>query len=102
MPLEIQTKRIEPDIVVLEFTGRIMMGEESQAVEKLVDDQLRQDERKIIIDLSGVDYIDSTGLGVIAHCFSAATRARGRLVVAGASGQVRHGLRTTKLDDILP
>ena len=77
MLLEIDTKRIVPDITLLELTGKIALGRESQKIETLVQDLLRQNERKIIFDLARVDHMDSTGIGVMAYCFGTLNRCGG-------------------------
>jgi anti-anti-sigma factor len=99
--LQFHTKRIAPDITVLELAGKIVMGPESQSVEKLVNDLLGQDRKKIILDLTAVGYIDSAGLGTIAHSFFAVRGAGGRLHLAGATGRVEQEFRTTKLDAVI-
>jgi anti-sigma B factor antagonist len=63
--LEIQTKQLQPDIVVLEITGRITIGRDSQHLEWAVDSLVREQRKKIIFDLTGVTHIDSTGIGII-------------------------------------
>jgi anti-sigma B factor antagonist len=100
--LQIETKRIAPDITVLELTGTIALGRDSQKVETVVQDLLRHDEKKIIFDLSRVGHIDSTGIGILAYCFGTLNRCGGELRIAGASGKVMHLLQITRLDKVLP
>jgi len=102
MSLQIETRRIEPDITVMELTGKISLGRESQRVEALVQDLLRQNEHKIIIDISRVDHLDSTGIGILAYCYGTVNRSLGELRIAGASGKVLHLLQITRLDGVLP
>jgi len=102
MLLQIQTRRIEPDITLLELSGKIALGHESQKIETLVQDLLRQNERKIIFDISRVDHVDSTGIGIIAYCFGTLNRSGGEMRVAGAGGKVLHLLQITRLDNVLP
>ena len=54
--------------------------------------------RKIVIDLSKVDYIDSTGIGKIAYCFGRITQSGAQARVAGAHGLVMDLFRITRLD----
>jgi len=61
--LEIQTKHVQTDIVVLEMTGRITLGNDSKQVEWTTNRLLRENRKKIIFDLSGITHIDGTGLG---------------------------------------
>jgi len=102
MLLQIETKRIPPDVTLVELTGKIALGRESQKVETLVQDLLRQNERKLILDLSRVDHMDSTGIGVLAYCFGTLNRCGGELRVTGANGKVLHLFQITHLDTVLP
>jgi anti-sigma B factor antagonist len=99
--LQIQTSRIEPDITVVAFSGKIVMGPDSMSVETMVTDLLARNHKKIIFDLSRVYYVDSTGMGAIAHCYAKARRADGALRVAGVANRVRDLFRITRLDGIL-
>ncbi|MBI3698289.1 MAG: STAS domain-containing protein [Acidobacteria bacterium] len=100
--LQIQTDRIEPDITVLAFAGKIVLGPDSLGIETLVADLVRKNEKKVIFDLSRVYYIDSSGLGVIANCFSKLQHAGGELHMAGAGDKVRALFRITRLDAMMP
>jgi anti-sigma B factor antagonist len=102
MLLEVETRRIGPDVTVLEMVGKIALGRESQRVETLVQDLLRQNERKLIFDVSRVTHMDSTGIGVMAYCFGTLNRCGGEMRVAGAAGKVLHLLQITRLDSVLP
>jgi anti-anti-sigma factor len=102
MLLQIDTKRIEPDITVLVISGKIALGRESQKLETMVQDLLREGHKKIILDLSSVDHMDSTGIGIIAYCFGTLNRLNGDLRIAGATGKVLHLLQMTHLDKVMP
>ena len=102
MFLQIETRRIEPGITVLELTGKIALGRESQRIETLVHDLLRQNEKKIILDITRVDHLDSTGIGILAYCYGTVNRSGGDLRIAGAAGKVLHLLQITRLDGVLP
>src|SRR5438105_3396421 len=64
----IERNKIEPDIVILQISGRITLGYECQDVEVAVEDLVRNGSKKVVFDLSGLEYIDSTGLGIIVMC----------------------------------
>jgi anti-sigma B factor antagonist len=102
MLLQLDTRRIEPDITVLTLTGKITMGRECQKVEQTVKDLLQQNFKKLIFDITAVDHIDSTGVGILAYGFGAVTRAGGILRVVGAGGKVLHVLQITRLTSVLP
>lgn len=100
--LEIQTKHLPPDIIVLEVTGRITIGRECQhlewTVEKLVREQMQ---KKVIFDLSGVTHVDSTGVGIIVMSAGQLKEAGGELRLAGVNNHVEHVLRLTGIDKLV-
>jgi anti-sigma B factor antagonist len=102
MILEMTTNRMPPDIAVVQFTGKIMLGRESQRIETVVGDLLRDGVRKIIFDLGGVTYIDSAGLGMITLCSGKVTSAGGVFRVAGATGLAAKLFKITRLDTVIP
>ena len=101
MSLQLQTTRVEPDIVVVHLSGSITLKSENIA-EPLVTDLLNQNEKKLIFDLTGIEEIDSTGLKIIIQCFLAAQRAGGGLRVAGPSARAARLFQITRLDTVLP
>jgi anti-sigma B factor antagonist len=102
MVLQVETKRLPGGITVLALTGRMTLGRESQQIESTVGELLRQGEKKLIFDLFGVDYVDSSGIGIIAHSTAVARQAGGGLHVAGATGKVLHVFRAMRLEMIVP
>ena len=56
----------------------------------------------IIVDLSGVPYMDSAGLGAILGVLASCERTRRRFAIAGASERLQTLFRVTKVDTLLP
>lgn len=99
--LEIQTKHLHPDIVVLEITGRITLGRESKQLDWAVESLVGEGRKKVIFDMSGVTNIDSTGIGIIVMSAGHVKKAGGELRVAGATAHVEDVLQMTKVDQIV-
>ncbi len=99
-PLEITHREVRPGVAVVTLAGKFMLGAEGAAIDELVA-QLVQTHRNIIVDLSGVTHIDSTGIGRLIASFGKVTEAGGRLLLAGATGMVREGFRVMRLDKVL-
>ena len=99
--LAIQTKHLQPDIVVLEITGRLKIGSECQQLEGAVDSLVREERKKVILDLTGVTHIDSTGIGILVMSAGQLKKAGGQLRLAGANGHVEQVLKMTHVDQIL-
>jgi anti-sigma B factor antagonist len=102
MILNIERKQLDPDITVLEMAGRICLGNASQQVEWSLAEILKQNQKKIVFDLSGVTVLDSTGVGIIVMCHAKVKKAGGDLHIAGASGMVAETLKMTNVDKIIP
>jgi len=99
--LEIQTRHLAPDIVVLEITGRII-GRECKQLESAASSLVREkQEKKIILDLSGVTHLDSTGVGIIVMSAGQVKEAGGELRLAGANKHIEHLLKVTSIDKLI-
>jgi len=101
MPLTIETRQLEPDIVVLEMTGKITMGNDCRQVEWTTKKLVGESRKKIIFDISGVTHVDSTGIGIIVTVAGQMKKAGGELRVAGANQHVDQILRMTSVDQIV-
>jgi len=100
--LDIQTKQLPPDIVVLEIAGRITIGRECKQLEWATDSLVREKhQKKIILDLSGVTHIDSTGIGIIVTSAGQVKGAGGELRLAGANKHIEQILKLTCIDRIV-
>jgi anti-sigma B factor antagonist len=99
--LDIQTKQLQPDIVVLVITGRITIGRDSQHLEWTVGSLVSEQRKKIIFDLTGVTHVDSTGIGIIMMSAGKVKEAGGELRLAGAAGHVEEVLKMTNVHQIL-
>ncbi|HVI07102.1 MAG TPA: STAS domain-containing protein [Candidatus Binatia bacterium] len=99
--LQIQTKHVEPDIVVLELAGRVTMGRDCKQLEWITETLVKENRKKIIFDLSGVTQVDSTGIGIFVTSAAQLKSAGGELRVAGASGHVENVFRMTNVDKVI-
>jgi len=101
MPLTIQTKHMPPEIVVLEMTGRITMGNDCRQVEWTTKRLVSENRKKIIFDLTGVTHVDSTGIGIIVMVAGQMKNAGGGLRLAGANEHLEQILRMTNVHQIV-
>jgi len=102
MLLNIEESRLQPDIVLLRFTGRITLGREAQQIEWKLADLMRDKATKVIFDLSGVTVMDSTGIGIVVMCSGKLKETGGQLRLSGASGFVDKTLRLTGVNNLVP
>jgi len=99
--LQSSLSRIEPDIAVIHLSGSLSAWPETLPGLPHIEELLQQSEKKVILDLSGVDHIDSSGLQVIFDAFSQVRKAGGALRLAGANERVARPFKLTRLDTIL-
>lgn len=99
---EIHRKHIEPDVFVIQPVGRLIMGRAAQEMEYLVDELLRGNIRKVVLDLSGVDRVDSTGIGIIVTASGKLKKAGGEMRLSGVKGMVHDMMHTANIHRIIP
>ena len=96
--MEIVEKRME-DIDVLELTGRL----DASSTRKLkgrVDSLVNENRVKLIVDMAGVDFIDSAGLGSLVSSLRAVNEMNGDIKVVALQKQVRSIFELTRLHRI--
>jgi anti-anti-sigma factor len=102
MILSVERRQIPPDIVVLEMTGKIVLGNNSRDVElRLAEILADPAKKKIIFDLSGITLLDSTGIGILVVRQGKINKAGASLRIAGATGFVEDTLKITSVDKLI-
>ena len=86
------TSRQVGEITVVDFSGKITLGEGSATVRHMVQELVKNGQAKILLNLGDVDYIDSSGIGELVNAF---TRVR------DAGGELKLVNLTTRVHDIL-
>jgi anti-sigma B factor antagonist len=95
MQLKLST-RIVDGIAVLDCAGRIVFGDESSLLRDVAR-RLINENKRIVLNLSGVNYIDSGGLGTLVSLFTTAQKAGGSIKLANLTERVGDLLQVTKL-----
>jgi anti-anti-sigma factor len=98
MALRVQTE-IAGDVFILRCNGRIVYGDECAVLRERVVSMLAGTP-KFIINLKGVDYIDSEGLGMLVGLLVSARNRGGELKLASPCKRVRDLLQRTNLDGV--
>ena len=89
--------REENDVMIIEPKGKIMGGPESTELHDLLHDLIEQDKKKVVIDLSKVDWMNSTGLGLLISGLTTLKKAGGELKLAKVTDKIQSLLTITKL-----
>jgi anti-sigma B factor antagonist len=94
--LKMMNREVE-GVSVMALDGRIVLGEESNALREKLKSLIAEGKKKIVLNMDNIKYIDSSGLGtlVAAHCSAKAQGASLRLCHLGSKFQ--EVLQITKL-----
>ena len=95
MQLKLTTRTVQ-DILVLNCDGRIVFGEESAELRDSVKTLIAQN-KKIVLNLGGVSYIDSGGLGTLVALYTTAHNSGGSIKLCNLTQRVGDLLQVTKL-----
>ena len=90
-------QRAVGDVVVLDLKGRITLGEGDELLKDKVNSLLNQGQRKIVLNLADVPYIDSAGLGEIVRTYTTVSRQGGTLKLLNLTKRITDLLSITKL-----
>jgi anti-sigma B factor antagonist len=90
-------ERAMGDVVVLDLKGRVTLGEGDQLLKDKVNSLMNQGKKKIVLNLAGVPYVDSAGLGQIVGTYTTVSRQGGSLKLANLTKKITDLLAITKL-----
>jgi anti-sigma B factor antagonist len=96
MALDIQQRERE-GITILDLNGRITMGPEATALREKVAELCTANEKNLVLNLAGADYIDSTGLGALVMCVTSLRKSGGNVKLLNLNRRNIELLVMTKL-----
>jgi anti-sigma B factor antagonist len=96
--ISFETRRVG-DIAVVRVTGRLVEGVESAALQKHIDGLLPFGSR-LLLNLAAVDFMDSSGLGLLVRYLTRTRNAHGNLKLCALSSPLREVLRVTRLHGV--
>ena len=89
--------RLVGDVTIVDLSGRIVLGDGSAGLRDLVQNLVSEGNKKILLNLSDVNYIDSSGLGELVCAFTSMRSQGGELKLLNVTRRVRSLLQITKL-----
>jgi len=84
-------------VAIVDLTGRIVLGEATTTLREVLQDLASQGQKKILLNLSEVSYIDSSGLGALVSGYTTITGQSGQLKLLNLTAKVKDLLQITKL-----
>ena len=96
MSVKLNTRQVG-EVSVVDVAGRITLGEGSSALRDLLRDMVGKGQKKILLNLGDVSYIDSSGIGELVSGFTTVTNSGGDLKLLNLNKRVKDLLQITKL-----
>ncbi len=92
--------RLVGGVTIVDLSGRIVLGDGSVALRDLVRNLISEGNKKILLNLRNVDYIDSSGLGELVSAFTSMRSVGGALKLLNLTKRVQALLQITKLSTV--
>src|SRR6266404_2507266 len=90
-------ERSTGDVTILDLKGRMTMGEGDELLKDKINSLILQGRKKLVLNLGGVPYVDSAGLGEIVRTYTTVSRQGGSLKLVNLTKRITDLLSITKL-----
>jgi anti-sigma B factor antagonist len=91
------SERTIGSVTLLDLDGRLVLGASAEGLRDKIRSLLQQGQKQFIVNLAGVPYMDSTGLGELVHMYATVTRQGGALKLLNTTSRLHDLLVITKL-----
>jgi anti-sigma B factor antagonist len=90
-------ERIVGEVTILDLKGKMTLGEGDELLKDKINSLIHQGKKKLLLNLEGVPYIDSAGLGEIVRTYTTVSRQGGSLKLVNLTKRITDLLSITKL-----
>jgi anti-sigma B factor antagonist len=90
-------QRTVGDVTIVDLNGKMTLGEGDELLRDKVNSLIQQGQKKIILNLAEVPYIDSAGLGEVVRTYTTVSRQGGSLKLLSLTKRIQDLLAITKL-----
>jgi len=90
-------ERVVGDVTILDLKGKMTLGEGDELLKDRINSLVGQGKKKLLLNLEGVPYIDSAGLGEVVRTYTTVSRQGGKLKLLNLTKRIQDLLSITKL-----
>ena len=90
-------ERAVGEVMILDLKGKLTIGEGDELLRDKINSLIQQGHRKLLLNLEGVSYVDSAGLGEIVRTYTTVSRQGGNLKLLNLTKRIQDLLAITKL-----
>jgi len=97
--MNVKTNETENGLVIT-LEGKMMLGYEANDFHEAIENALAHDKKKIVVDLSGVQFMSSWGIGILMYGLTTTNNKGGDFKLAAVSEKINEILKKIKLDKV--
>ncbi len=90
-------KRTKNGVVILDLKGKILIGDDITVLRESINNLVKENETKVLINFEQVPYLDSTGLGEIVRTYTSIKKNSGEVKILNLGVKVKDLMTITKL-----
>ena len=90
-------RREDGDVVILEVSGKVMGGPDSDAFKSVIQGLIDEGTKKLLVDLSDVPFMNSSGVGILISAYTSMRNADAQMKFLNINERVKSILMVTKL-----
>ena len=90
-------ERVVGDVTILDLKGKMTLGEGDELLKDKINSLILQNRKRLLLNLEGVPYIDSAGLGEVVRTYTTVSRQGGKLKLLHLTKRIQDLLSITKL-----
>ncbi|HYK88956.1 MAG TPA: STAS domain-containing protein [Acidobacteriota bacterium] len=98
MSLELVIRHVD-GVCVVDVIGHVVMGKTSQALQDMIADLLTKDERSVLLNLDGVTYVDSSGIGELVRSLVTIADRGGKLKLFNVPKRIKDLMRLSGITE---
>ena len=87
-------------VTIVRLNGKLMGGPDAEKFQNIVKDLVERDRKKVLVDMSKVSWVNSTGLGILISGYTTLKNAEGTLKLLGVNKRIDQIFMVTKLHTI--
>jgi len=90
-------KRVKDNVLILDLKGKILIGNGIDELREEINNAIKEEKIKLLLNFSDVPYLDSTGLGEVVRSYTSVKNKGGSVKIINLTQKVRDLLSVTKL-----
>jgi anti-anti-sigma factor len=99
--MSVEAKQLDSGVGVVTIAGRLALGGETEQLDAAVKGLLQKDVKMLVLDITGLDYVDSSGIGTLVSSLTNVKKAGGELKIVGANPRIKRIFSMTGVDSMM-